>query len=235
MIEIGSQGLDLEIDEIDREFYIAAPDAVELITDLDKQMPDPADSAVLQAHQEAHRLWRSSRGEQLVIHWLGSREIGRYYLTDILGMLGLAMVRHPDLFQAYQSLINDIERHRSGTPPPNLAETVSPIAETHFRKLLAVIRFNFAEDLWREGEFERASRNVAGSLAELGTGSERWRRCDRLVTLAYLEAKLNRTERSNEIKRQILNDFTSSEIDESVEKWAPQLTDIRRILDNATP
>lgn len=235
VIAIADRGVSLEVDEIDRDFYAALPDSVEIIADLEKQTPDAKDRRVMEAHETAHRLWRESHGEALVEHWLESRALGRFYPTDVLGVLGLAMMRHPDLLPATQSLINDVERHRRGAPPEGFAEIESRLTENHFRRILATLRFNYAEDLWREAQFEKALDNVRKSLSELDPNSDRWRILDRKLAEVYLADACGDGKHTGDLVRTIYDEYTEDEIETAIEKWAPQMAGVRDLLERDRP
>ena len=235
VLKIADRGVSLEVDEIDKDFYQALPDSVEIIADLEKQTPDAKDPGIMEAHETAHRLWKDSKGEALVEHWLNARELGRFYPTDVLGILGLAMMRHPDLLPATQSLINDVERHRRGMPPEGFVETVSNLTQAHFKRILATLRFNYAEDLWREGQMEKALENVRMSLQELDASSDRWRVLDRKLAEAYLENACGNRKQSEERVRTIYDEFTEDEIDAAVEKWAPQMAGVKELMESHRP
>ena len=230
VIAIADRGVSLEIDEIDKDFYQSSPDSVEIIADLEKQTPDAVDPRIMAAHEVAHKLWRASRGEALVEHWLEARKLGRFYPIDVLGILGLAMMRHPDLLSATQSLINDVERHRRGTAPAGFAEIESPLTESHFRKILATLRFNYAEDLWQAGSSAKALQNVEASLQELAGTADRWRILDRRLAEVYLHNVLGHETEAHAQK--VHEEFKQHEIQAAIEKWAPQMAGIQKVLEN---
>lgn len=230
VLEIARYGVQLEVDEIDLDFYHAAPDSVEVIADLEKVTPDPASPALKSAMEKARELCRNSQGEELVNHWLDSRTLGRFYRMDIFGLIGLAMIHHPDTLPATQAVINDVERHRRGNLPEGLAETEEPITEVHLRKTLAVLRFNYASDLLAAGQHRKALDNVDASLLELGSQVEAWRILDRQLMQLFLSNVLGESERTQALARSIANDYTFAQVQEALTKWAPVLPGIDQLL-----
>lgn len=234
-IALSDRGVSLESEEFAMDFYADFPDAVELIAGLDQQIPSASEAKVMEAFEEASRLRHMSLGEALVEHWLDTRRLGRFYPTDVLGVIGLAMIRHPDLLPATQSLINDVERHRRGNPPAGMAELIAPLEAMHFRRMLAALRFNFAEDLWREGQYLKALQNVEASERELDAEAEVWRVLDRKIAKVFLLNECGREEESKALAQDINKRFSHNDIEVSAKKWAPQMPNLINLLEQPQP